>query len=553
MKSSFLILLFSILFFAATPEAEAARTDCSAQMVVLDEDNNFVESSVTYEIRFYENESPTGGEVELAAAVTGSGTPTDGLLDLTFDCQADLLAVSDTVYMEIDLNGETLSPRTELTSVPFAALAGTLLGEGGEAVSITGGDFVSDGSGNLIIDNNAVTLGTDTTGDYVASLTAGSGISITGGSGEGSTPTISLGAGAVTGASITDGSITSADVEDDSLDFDKFEDSMTLDGDLTIAQGTNSWAQTFTRVDGSGTYGWTLNAPSLESASAFSIQGPDGTAGSNGLEVSNLATMSSFLNDDSSLLSLLGTSAATGAGAENSTLEASMNIGSNQLQTAMIQKMSLTDANVGNNILYGEQINITTSNAPKVVHGEDIILSTTTPSGTLTNYGSRISVSGTGTPGVVAVTNYGMNISMIGSAQGDSINYGLYVATSGADENYAAYFSGDVLTNGAQMSTVSAQSVDDASDTVNAAGVHLIVLSNASGGSLTLTSAPTIIGGSVGQEIRIIGGNADPIVFQDLPGLSLGLSGDRTLGENDVLTLVTYTGTFWVEAAFTNN
>ncbi len=110
-----------MFFLAAIPNALALRTDCSAQMVVLDEDNNFVESAVTYEIRFYENEDPTGGEAELATAVSGTGTPTDGLLDLAFDCQIELLAASDTVYMEVDINGETLSPRTEMNSVPFAA------------------------------------------------------------------------------------------------------------------------------------------------------------------------------------------------------------------------------------------------------------------------------------------------------------------------------------------------------------------------------------------------------------------------------------------------
>lgn len=41
------------------------------------------------------------------------------------------------------------------------------------------------------IANDSVALGTKTTGDYVQSLTAGSGISIAGGTGEGSTPTIS--------------------------------------------------------------------------------------------------------------------------------------------------------------------------------------------------------------------------------------------------------------------------------------------------------------------------------------------------------------------------
>lgn len=52
------------------------------------------------------------------------------------------------------------------------------------------GDFLRYNSGNWI--NDAVNLGTDTAGSYVAALTAGSNILITNNSGEGTTPTISV-------------------------------------------------------------------------------------------------------------------------------------------------------------------------------------------------------------------------------------------------------------------------------------------------------------------------------------------------------------------------
>ncbi len=277
MKASSYLLLFSFFFLGTIPEANALRTDCSAQMVVLDENNNFIESSVSYEIRFYENENPTSGEIELATAVDGTGTPTDGLLDITFDCQINLLAASDTVYMEVDLNGETLSPRTEMNSVPFAALAGSLVGDSGQAITFIGGDLEVDGSGIISIVSNAVALGTDTTGNYVASLTAGTGISITGGTGEGSTPTIAstitglsadavtateIAAGAVgtseiadgsvavadlandsvTSAKIVDGTITNGDINNNTLDFDKISDDLTLDSFTNINLNSTSIA-----------------------------------------------------------------------------------------------------------------------------------------------------------------------------------------------------------------------------------------------------------------------------------------------------------------------
>ncbi len=258
MKSSSHILLFFIFFLAAIPNALALRTDCSAQMVVLDEDNNFVESLVTYEIRFYENEDPTGGEAELATAVSGTGTPTDGLLDLTFDCQIELLAASDTIYMEVDINGETLSPRTEMNSVPFAALAGSLIGDLGQSITFSGGDLSVSGAGVITIAANSVALGTDTTGNYVGTLTGGAGISIAdaGGTedptGEGLALTVSLEADSVTATEIVDGSVTNADMAADTLNFTAFSDSMTLDADITINSNNNDFSFQVTGDNGSG-------------------------------------------------------------------------------------------------------------------------------------------------------------------------------------------------------------------------------------------------------------------------------------------------------------
>ena len=62
-------------------------------------------------------------------------------------------------------------------------------------VTITGaaaGDFLRYNSSSSVWYNDAVDLGTDTIGDYVASLTQGTGLTITDNSGEGSTPTIGV-------------------------------------------------------------------------------------------------------------------------------------------------------------------------------------------------------------------------------------------------------------------------------------------------------------------------------------------------------------------------
>ena len=58
--------------------------------------------------------------------------------------------------------------------------------------SFSSDNFSVSAAGAVTIKNNGVALGTETTGDYVQSLTASTNVSISGGSGEGSTPSISV-------------------------------------------------------------------------------------------------------------------------------------------------------------------------------------------------------------------------------------------------------------------------------------------------------------------------------------------------------------------------
>ncbi len=70
----------------------------------------------------------------------------------------------------------------------FTDLTGTGLSVSSGALTVTLGTTI----GNSEIENNAVTLGTQTTGDYITNLGTLTGLSATGNSGEGSTPTLSI-------------------------------------------------------------------------------------------------------------------------------------------------------------------------------------------------------------------------------------------------------------------------------------------------------------------------------------------------------------------------
>ena len=126
--------------------------------------------------------------VTLTGAVTGAGTMT---------------------------NLGSVSIATTHTADPTITLSGDLSG----SVTLTNLD---SGTLNATINANSVALGTDTTGNYVGSLVAGTGVGITGNSGEGSTPTVSIGQAVGTTSNVTFNNVTaSGDVS--------------VTGDLTVA------------------------------------------------------------------------------------------------------------------------------------------------------------------------------------------------------------------------------------------------------------------------------------------------------------------------------
>lgn len=68
---------------------------------------------------------------------------------------------------------------------------------------------LTNASVSLTIAANSIALGTDTTGNYLAALSAGTGVSISSSAGEGATPTVSIGQDVATSANVSFNTITS--------------------------------------------------------------------------------------------------------------------------------------------------------------------------------------------------------------------------------------------------------------------------------------------------------------------------------------------------------
>src|SRR5687768_4356203 len=151
------------------------------------------------------------------------------------------------------------------TSAIGATAAGTngqlLLGvtSAAPAFATMSGDVTITNAGVTTIAANAVALTTDTTGNYVTSVSCGAGLSGCVAAGEGTTPTIAATLGT---------SISAAEVDPDSLDFTEFQDTLDLDAALTLNQTTNDWSQTYTGTTGTGLL---YTANSLTTGSAFRV------------------------------------------------------------------------------------------------------------------------------------------------------------------------------------------------------------------------------------------------------------------------------------------
>ncbi len=135
----------------------------------------------------------TGDALQINAAgnLSTSGTITSGLINgQDIDATANLTGTL-TVAGATTLNGGlTIENGDSFTfgGQTFTSLVGTGLTNSGGVLQVTLGTTI----GNSEIENNAVTLGAQTTGDYVSAIGSLVGLSVSGNSGEGSTPGLSV-------------------------------------------------------------------------------------------------------------------------------------------------------------------------------------------------------------------------------------------------------------------------------------------------------------------------------------------------------------------------
>ena len=117
---------------------------------------------------------------------------------------------------------------------------------GDVAGSVTGVDGSDNVSISTTIQADSVALGTDTTGNYVSSLVAGTGVTLTNNSGESATPTIAIGQAVATNSDVTFNNITASG-------------NLTVNGTTTTVNTTNTTVSDSLIELGNGTSGTPVN------------------------------------------------------------------------------------------------------------------------------------------------------------------------------------------------------------------------------------------------------------------------------------------------------
>jgi len=144
-------------------------------------------------------------------ASNGSGTPEVQFYNGTTWVGAENFAVSDGEITDVKVNAAAAIQLSKLASGTTGQII--VCNSSGVPSYVTlSGDGTISNTGVLTIGANNVALGTDTTGDYVASLVAGTGITLTNNSGESASPTIEIGQDVASSANPTFAGVTSGSI-----------------------------------------------------------------------------------------------------------------------------------------------------------------------------------------------------------------------------------------------------------------------------------------------------------------------------------------------------
>jgi len=445
--------------------------------------------------------------------------------------------IVDSIISELNGNAIAISGSLVVTGSITSNGLGVLSGSS-QVFSEISGDIVIASNGVATIQPNSVVLGTDTTGDYVGSLVAGSGITLSNNSGEGATPTIALTNNAITIAGQSTslgGSVTAATI---GTAIGAFSGSSQVDHNSTTNYDANKHVDHTTvsisagiGLSGGGTIASTRTL-SIDTATTATVTGSQTltnktiAAGSNtisGLTNTNLSGTAGITNANlaNSTITIAGTSTSLGDSISAATILSGTSVvsGSGQIDVASttgdIALGSRTSGNYVASLVAGTNITLTNNTGEGAT--PTIALTNNTISGVSLGSNLNALTIGTGLSG----TSYN------GSAGVTIANTGVLSITSntGLSSNVSA--TGAVTITNTGVTSITAGS--GISRDVSTGGVTITntgVTSNVAGTGVSVRGATGAVTISIGQAVA----TSSNVQFNSI---GIGMAASATAGRID--------------------
>ena len=186
--------------FSGTPDDVLAIGASQDLKLYHDGSNSYINDAGTGNLKIVTSQLDILGTSETLATFVD-----DGAVTLYYNDTARITttATGATVTGDLTISGDDLVMATN-TSGHILVADGTNY----NPVAMSG-DVTINSSGVAAIAANSVALGTDTTGNYLASVSAGTGVTVSGSAGEGWTATVAIGQAVATSSNVTFNQVTS--------------------------------------------------------------------------------------------------------------------------------------------------------------------------------------------------------------------------------------------------------------------------------------------------------------------------------------------------------
>lgn len=442
---------------AGAPYVLTRASDMNGSVIgQITKDEGFVVGSLT-------NSSAVNRHQGFVVSSTGSGTNSTHIIgtdNITFQQTTGLgyqiIAGNGLGYSGSDLSVGTASSTrivVNADSIDLAEVART--NSSGSATSTFLTSVTTDAYGRVTAASSAeasIALGSQTTGDYVASITGGTGVSSTASTtGEGTTHTLSIGQSVGTSDSVSFANLT-------------LTGAITMEGstadahELIVSAGDPTADRTVTFPDATGTVALLQNT-----LNNFAV--PTGTLDLNSQKIQNLGTPT--VNSDAATKAYVDTADALKANLESPTFTGTVTLPSGTVTSGMIADGAIVDADISASAAIADTKLATISTASKVANSATTATATNTNDAIVARDSSGNFAAGTITAALSGNATTATTLATARNIAGQSFNGSANISIAPTDLTDVTSTAAEInILDGATLSTTELNYVDGVTSSI---------------------------------------------------------------------------------------